>query len=114
MTKLPSQIPLQLRRRSRFKTQVYCHKLIMETAKEMMGSVYEDLARGSNEFYAMWPDQDEFVRQKWGLMVAAARTTLAAMLQSPIDEGQKNLIHEALVLDAPLAKHRTANTRLFV
>jgi hypothetical protein len=95
----------------RFKTQVYCHKLVMETAKEMAGAFYEEFAL-DDTWYKAFPDQKEFIEKQWGRFLAAARSTLAKMLSMPIDDGQKELIQEALLADNALNTHRLRNTRL--
>ena len=100
--------------RMRFKRQVYCHQLLRDTAKEFAGEFHEFMAGQSKKFYADWPVQRAFVDLKWGLFLEQARATLAHMLTTPIDEKQKELIHEALVLDMPLHRNRLANTRAVV
>ena len=95
----------------RFKTQVYCHKLLQETAEAMAQEVYQTLAR-NNLWFKAHPNQKAWVRKHWGNFIAAARATLAEMLARPIDEDQKTLISEALIADNPLHTHRTLNTRM--
>ena len=90
---------------------MYCHSLIKKTAMEMAGEVYEHWAK-NDEFYKVWPKEREFIALKWGLFCEAARATLAGMLALPIDEGQKALIHEALILDNPLRTNRLSHVNL--
>lgn len=70
------------------------------------------MASASDAFFKKNPDQKKWVKKFWGMYLAPARSTLASMLAMPIDEGQKKLIHEALVLDNSLNTHRNLNTRL--
>ena len=81
----------------------------------MAGAFYEIMASESNSFYKQWPQQKSFCAERWGLFIEQARATLAHMLTLPIDEGQKEMIHEALVLDGNLHRNRADNTkRLFL
>lgn len=84
------------------------HKLIADTAKGMAGEHYEQLAR-NNRFYAAWPDQAEYVRQKWELYLDVARQVLTAMLGDPNrPEDQKEVIADAILRDGAVNPKRMA------
>lgn len=79
------------------------HKLVADTAKGMCQAVYQECAL-NNAWYAYWPDEDAFVRQRWTSFIQPARETLASMLnpenKSLTTEAQRQEIHEALLLNA--------------
>ncbi len=79
------------------------HELVAETAKEMARAIYEDGAH-DNDFYAKWPDEDDFVRLRWQLFIQPAREQLANLLHpsraSMTTDHMKRQIHEALLLNA--------------
>lgn len=77
------------------------HKLIAQTAREMAAEAYEVLAQ-DNAFHRMWPNLGGYVQQMWPAYVADARAILAGMLRGDLDEGVKQIIAEALMLDRPL------------
>jgi hypothetical protein len=79
------------------------HELVAETAKELARAIYEEGAH-SNEFYAKWPSEEEFVRLRWSMFVQPARENLASLLhpsrKSMTSDEMKRQIHEALLLNA--------------
>jgi hypothetical protein len=89
----------------------HCHWQIADTAKAMAGELYETVM-ANNQVREQWvksnPDcnakelERRFVAKNWHKCVAAARSTLAAMLTGPYDEALKEQIHTALVLDQSL------------
>lgn len=100
----------------------HCHKLVAKIAREAAGEHYELLMQ-VNPLFDSWKAQNpglgpkaleaRFVATKWGLYVEFARATLAHMLTRPdIDEGLKEDIMEALVLDATLRRGRKAGARV--
>lgn len=100
--------------------QRHCHKLVMATAIEMAGEVYE-LVMVDNDKWAYWksmcPDltreaaRDNFVELLWPKLIEEARATLAKMLAAPIHENLKATIYEALLLDAALQRGRPRRER---
>ncbi len=102
------------RQRQRFKTQVYCHQLLRETAVAMAAEFWEIMAQ-ANQPPGQWrgwhPVQRSFAENHFGKFLEAARGALVHMLTTPIDDGLKTQIQEALVLDRPLREHRTMNTK---
>ena len=56
--------------------------------------------------------EEAFVRKFWPRAVEGARATLARMLALPGDEGLKNEISEALILDKQLVRGRAENHKL--
>lgn len=93
------------------KKTAHCHRLVAETAKEAANELYDTLM-ATNAYYEAWRMQNpgasvkalrsRFVGRNWGKCIPVARATLAHMLSKPIDESQKELIMEALVLDNTL------------
>jgi hypothetical protein len=84
----------------------HAHKLIAKTAMEMAQEVYEKNASRSNEFYEKYPDREAYVSSCWALYLDAARTTLAQLLTTNMEESLKEQIHEALIRDATLRRGR--------
>jgi hypothetical protein len=84
----------------------HAHKMVAKTAQEMAEAVYEKNAGRSNEFYAKYPDMKAYVAECWPLYLESARTTLAQLLTTNIDESLKEQIHEALIKDATLRRGR--------
>lgn len=84
----------------------HAHKLVAQTAMEMAQEVYETWASRSDEFYKEHRDRETYVRQAWPLYLDAARTTLAKLLATNIEESLKEQIHEALIRDATLRRGR--------
>jgi hypothetical protein len=73
---------------------------------EMAQEVYEKNASRSNEFYEKYPDREAYVSSCWALYLDAARTTLAQLLTTNMEESLKEQIHEALIRDATLRRGR--------
>lgn len=84
----------------------HAHKLVAKTAQEMAQEVYEKNAGRSNEFYEKYPDLEAYVKECWPLYLEAARTTLAQLLSTNMDENLKEEIYEALIRDATLRRGR--------
>lgn len=90
----------------------HCHFLVAKVAKEMAGTVFEEKAKQSNQEYLAlreaYPDktsaqlQKMFIAKNWYLFVPAARSILAQMLRSPIEDAMKADIEEALIKDNAL------------
>ena len=80
------------------------HELIAETAKEMARAIYEEGCSTSNEFYAKWPSEEQFLRLRWTTFIIPASENLASLLHpdraSMTSEDMKRQIHEALLLNA--------------
>jgi hypothetical protein len=81
--------------------QKHCHILIADTAKEMAGSLYEELAL-DDLFYKINPSQKAFIASQWGKFVPQARATLAQMLETDISDSLKLQIEDALIKDNAL------------
>jgi hypothetical protein len=84
----------------------HAHKLIAKTAMEMANEVYEKNALRDNDFYAKYPDREAYVSSCWALYLDAARTTLAQLLTTNMEESLKEQIHDALIKDATLRRGR--------
>jgi len=81
------------------------HKLVMRTAREMAGAVYEVCAR-DNAWYKLNPSQPHFINVTWPKLIPQARATLARMLAMNYPESLKAEIADALIKDAELAPLR--------
>ena len=97
------------------KTTSFCHVQIKKTAIGLCEQNYDELM-SDNMVYEIWrkkhpgkPDRflrKAFVDKNWGRYIPAARTTLALLLRTPIDEALKLEIVEVLALDAQLIPGR--------
>lgn len=97
------------------KVERHAHFLIVSTATEMAGAMYEEMAR-DNDWYRDWcrthPNMKEPQLQKRFILAMTpklldqARTTLAAMLNGPYDEKMKADIADALIKDNELRRGR--------
>lgn len=95
----------------------HAHRLVAETAEALCSELYETVM-SNNAVRAEWkrqnPDVGErellrrFVKRNAAKCLSAARSTLAHMLATSIDEVLKTSIHEALVLDNTLLRGRKA------
>ena len=75
-----------------------------------------DVMMQDNEWYSVWKKcqpgmsvkglETAFVRRNLAQLIPKARAILAAMLAGPYDDGMKDKIHEALLLDWTLIKGR--------
>jgi hypothetical protein len=82
--------------------QKFAHELVAETAKQMAGAFYEELAK-DNEFYKFYPQQKMFINREWKRFIAASKATLAQMLNDPFTpDWQKEQIMDALIKHASL------------
>ncbi len=113
---LSSVISPSKRRRKSSRQDIHAHYLVAETARELCLATYE-ATMGNNDVRAEWkrrhPGMGElglqaaFIKRYIGAHLAPARTTLGLMLrQTNMDEKQKELIHQALVLDNTLVRGR--------
>lgn len=93
-------------------TQGAVHKLVASTAKEIAAAEYERFASKSNTFFAQYKDQDEWVRKGWRYFVVAARTTLAKLLETNMDENLKEEIADALIKDNSLRRGDTMKVQV--
>ncbi len=94
---------------------LHAHEVVFVQAQELAGSAYAALM-GVDEVYAAWKAvhpgfsarhlELAFLRRFSFRFVPAARAMLAARLQAPIDDGAKEAIYNALVLDATLVRGR--------
>lgn len=91
------------------------HHLIVDTAKEMAGALYEDLAK-DNVWYKQWraahPGMNEprlqyrFIVAMRPKLIQQARTTLTKMLKGSYPQVLKDQIADALIKDASLVRGR--------
>lgn len=89
------------------------HNLVVKTAKDMAGAVYEELAK-DNEWYKLNPNQEDFIERAHGSLIDQARQVLAGMLRNPaIPAEQKDVIAEALILDNSLVVGRGIKKRVY-
>ena len=89
-----------------------CHKMVAETAKALAQVAADDLLTRQNKLYARlrekYPDKtrdqitDLLAAKSWPMLIEQARATLAKMLNGPLDEGLKDQIAKALILDNTL------------
>lgn len=99
----------------------HCHILIAKVAQDNTRVLYGAMME-NDVIYRKWKEthpgaspkglEDAFVKKYWHKAVEGARATLAHMLTLPMDEGLKNQISEALILDATLTKGRKAGAKL--
>lgn len=97
--------------RKRKRSLGHCHWQIADTAKAMAHELYNTVM-ANNQVRDEWIRQNpecnskelerRFVVKNWSKCIAAARSTLAAMLTGPYDPDLKEQIHTALVLDSSL------------
>lgn len=88
------------------KNKVHAHKLVAETASQMAGALYEELAK-NNVWYKKNPDQQAFIRLMTPKLLEQARRVLAGMLASPAyADTVKADIFSALTKDATLKRGR--------
>lgn len=80
-----------------------CHPLVAETAREMAAALYEEEAK-NNDWFALNPDQEQFVSLTAPRLLEQARATLAQMLGGTSDEVLKKEIYQALVMDNTLRR----------
>jgi len=88
---------------------VTAHYLIAATAVEMAETIYEELCMSSNTLYKGLYDHDDFIRVCAPTLKKAARIILAKLLNDPTtSQMQKDVIYDALCLDASLPKTGTS------
>jgi hypothetical protein len=77
------------------------HQLVADAAKAMAREVYQTMAR-DNDWYKLWPSEDEFTRKRWQTFIQNAREHLAEALQPHflLSEAEKQQIYDALLLNA--------------
>lgn len=107
--------PSKRRRKHGAEQSIHAHYLVAETARELTLATYE-ATMSNNDVRAEWkrrhPGMGElglqaaFIKRYIGAHLAPARTTLGLMLRGSLDEKQKELIHQALVLDNTLVRGR--------
>lgn len=104
-----------------------CHKMIRDTAVQMAHQCYQALML-RNDWYALWRSEVETAAQRtglspdvlektwvnthWASFIEGARAALAETLRQPIDDGLRDAIAEALILDATLTHGRKAGLKL--
>lgn len=108
---------MSVRRHQRQQRISHAHTLVAETAKDMAHTLFEKTMQ-DNSFYSAFVANNPgrtlgeleslYITRMWPVLVEQARATLAGMLRSGIDEGVKERIMEALVLDNSLVRGRRA------
>lgn len=95
----------------------HCHKDIAKVAKALAEASYDELM-SNNMLYEAWKKKwphlvgdpvklkRQYVANKWGLYVDAARATMALTLREPIDEKVKEEVVKILALDSTLIRGR--------
>jgi hypothetical protein len=96
----------------------HAHKLVAKIAEEAAKELYE-VVMGDNVIRAEWKRQNpglnekmliaKFVKKNLAKCIPFARATLTRMLTVTVDEGLKEEILDALVLDASLRRGRGGN-----
>lgn len=100
---------------------VAAHRLVLVTAREMAGELYETMM-SDNEWYSRWREANpglgsraleaRFIAKNLAQLFPQARAALAASLRSPnLSEADKEVIMEALVLDSTLRQGRGPRVR---
>ncbi len=78
------------------------HWRIVEVAKGIAGKMYDRFA-GNDEFYKMFPKEQEYTNTEYGRYIPEARAALAKMLTLPtVSDADKEEIMDALILDRGL------------
>lgn len=104
-----------------------CHQMVRDVAVGMAHETYAVLMQ-RNDWYRAWrealeersgvsgmsPDllEKNWVNLHWGDFIEGARAQLAAMLRQPLDDGLRDTIAEALILDNTLIRGRKAGQKL--
>lgn len=93
-----------------------CHKLIAETAKAMALEAADEALGLSNPLFKKlkekYPEKSRgellklLAGKTWPSLIPQARATLAKMLTGPLDQGLKDQISSALILDNTLPGRR--------
>lgn len=94
----------------------HVHEQVREVAVGMAHEVYAELMR-RNDWYDLWKKSNReglspkrleeiWVNRHWGKFITSARATMAGMLAGPYDEGLKEKIMDALLLDNTLVRGR--------
>ena len=95
--------------------RLHAHEAVFRQAEELCMSAYEALmeddtlwSRWRNTHPGFSPRHLElaFMKKFTFRFVPAARAMMAARLQAPLDDGTKEAIYEALLLDATLVRGR--------
>ena len=97
-------------------SRVHAHKLVLETARAMAASLFEDLAKDNArwaEFQATWPEgltrakaERMWVEGMAPKLLGEARDTLARLLNTNLAPDLKDQIADALILDNTLRRGR--------
>lgn len=92
-----------------------CHTMVRDTAVALAHECYDSFMQ-NNVYYESWQAsnpglrRDEYekvwVNENWARFIPAARANLAAVLKQPLEQGLKDTIAEALILDATLVRGR--------
>jgi hypothetical protein len=88
---------------------VTAHELVARTAEGMAQEVYEEMCSGSNAMYKVNANRRDFIKKAAPQLRQSARIVLASMLNDlSITDKDRDIIHEALVLDNMLPKEGTS------
>lgn len=77
------------------------HHIIADAAKAIARESYEGMAH-ENEFYAEWPNREQFVAANWRMFVEGARAALLKILSGDYPDAMKEPIYEAMLIDGSL------------
>lgn len=110
------------RKHQKSKSGAHAHVLVAQTARDLCLASYENIVF-NNALYDAWKKQNPqctttkelelaFVAKYVESYIDVARATLAHMLTLPGDEGLKETISDALILDKTLAKGRLNKTAI--
>jgi hypothetical protein len=91
-----------MNRQQRRATGYGVHRLVADTAKEIAGSAFEQLAK-NDEFYAVCKNQERFIQLSWQYYVPLAREYLTDLLTAPsTTDYVREQIFEGLLRDGSL------------
>lgn len=103
------------------KSGAHVHILIAKTAQDMTRELY-DATMQNDVLYAEWRRQhpgaspkgleESFVKKYWPAAIEPARATLAHLLTVLSDEGLRDQIADALILDKQLMHGRQSGAQL--
>ena len=93
----------------------FCHEQVAKTARGLCEASYDELM-SQDILYSTWKKTHPgagpkalrklFVEKNWSKYIEAARTTMALLLRSPIDDKTKEEIVDVLAKDATLIQSR--------
>lgn len=91
-------------RNSKSKIKGMAHSYVADVAREFAMEFYAAACRKDPSLPSSDYSARLFAEHSWPLFHREARTTLAGMLGSNLDEGLKSIIYDALILDASIPR----------